>query len=218
MRTTKRRRRAMIQLSRLLVVAGASGCKQPVEVKNDTPQATVASVVKMYEKEDFAKLGTVLHPVVVRGHARSVACTSVVLATRSRMSDCTCGEAGWAAASKATTLAPSGLHTGLRNRRLSTSTCTIKDAADSSAKGLTTVNREFWTRACADLEEKGDFSVVTAECGKQRIQFLLAKQPTGWQVVGFDENTEMDLWLEGSAADTHAGAKQKESDLNKDMK
>lgn len=221
------------------IVVLTVACTKPLEVKQDSPQAAVASMIKLYgsEKEN-GRVSEMIDPAAVRMHDRlnacvaeqmkSVECDRALLksiSTRSyaaapegcpvKLSSCTCGEKGNAAAAKAGAFTSSPPHSALKAMKMTVGTCRIKSAEEVSQERLATLNGRFWDTACTDIPKSDPIAAVEVACGSaEPLTFLLRKKDAKWSVVGFSTETSVALWEKQVVDD----AKKREDNLNKDMK
>jgi hypothetical protein len=129
----------------------ATSCGRCVEVKQDTPEATVASLIKLYDAKDDSQWAAVVEPTVMRMTARGLAClsekmkdyqcTEALIASAGsgfrmhlpdgcpvKMAGCTCSDRGNAAAATAHDFASSDTNAALKRAKLSIESCRITDS------------------------------------------------------------------------------------------
>jgi hypothetical protein len=242
MTMTTQRRSTTIRAAcgHLLLVGLVAACSRPVEVKQDTPQATIASLIKLYASpKEESRVAELIDPVVVRAHGRQGACLAEQLkslqcdqallkaiATRSfgaqpegcpvKLTDCTCGAKGSEAAAKASAFTTTDAHAGLKAIGMNVDSCRIKSADALNAEALAHLDGRFWDYACSDATKTDPLSSVAVECGDAgaSLTFILRQRDAKWSVVGFSTDTNVKLWEKKIVEK----ARQRESDLNKDMK
>jgi hypothetical protein len=217
---------------------GDAGCNIPL--KQDTPQATIATLIKLYAApKQTSRVTEIVDPVTTRATARAVACLSEAQKEeRCRpnikfdiyggihgsptpqgcpappLAQCICGMKGSDAANEAASFLESDIHAGLVALHMSAETCSITDAQDLDAQhSVAKLNPFFWDRACSDITKENPLASVTIKCGKPEmsVTFILQNQASKWMVVGFDTTDE-------TALSFMATGRKRTTDLNKDLK
>jgi len=231
-----------MQVVLALVLTGA-GCNK-VAIKQDTPQATVATMVKLFAAGDDKHWAEVVDPAVSRSGARIGACGSAIikfgectqaLIARSRSSlaprgpdgcgakveDCTCGPVGNNAAAKAMGFDSTYKYDALKASKLDPTACTIAAAKTLTQDALDELNNGFWDGACTDMAKSDEFATVTLTCAggeQERLAFILHKRADKWMVAGFGADTDASLYAAVLARSAEGAADKRRQELNKDMK
>jgi len=226
------------QLVFALLLIGA-GCNK-VEIKKDTPTATVATIVKLFGAADDTHWAEVVDPVVARASARGEACLSEVIKDGecikaetayingdhfakfpsycpTVITDCTCGARGTDAAAKASNFMATGFYVALKMGKLSPESCRITNTAALTENTLQDLGPTFRQNACSDVGKDDELASVTLICvgGEEPLTFILRKKNQKWAVAGFSLKTEAALDIAAMAASV---ARQHAEDFNKDMK
>lgn len=227
-----------------LFVLAISACnkaatQQDVPVKQDTPQAVAATVIKLYEKKNNTKWPEVVDPALGRMEARVLGCSSESLLetqclnelmasggqrqserckARPPFATCLCGSKGSSAAAK--NYIETSYHEGLGSLGLHTNGCNITDADekvsfDEAKKLLGDTRAQCF---CDEVKASDTFGTVTFVCGADIYQLVLRKNQSAWKVLGFELDTSIRLQSLSLAAGAKKGADQRQKDLNKDMK
>jgi hypothetical protein len=222
----------------------ALACSRPVELKRDTPQATVATYVKLYDKKDYVRLDLLIDGLGERAEARQNACLADTLKSIRcneeflrcysggrynagctseecrgfSKTNCTCRGAGKTAAEGAPKYTKTRVHEVMTGMKLSPDTCKIESVEKTepaAVGGNWNLAKEY---NCGDLGESDQLQIVTFECaGASSMRLLLRERSRSWLIVGFDAETKLKLSLSRSPTDVTNERKQKE-DLNKDMR
>lgn len=225
----------------ILVVSGCS----KLEATRDTPQATVATLVKATHADRPDIIDAVVDRVLVRADARGAACLgeslkavqcTAAMANCFRdgrlipyckmpegcsvsVTACTCGPKGNAAAAKAAAFSASDFYTGLKSLKPSADSCTISGVykiAEKSERDETLWGSE--EKYCGELRENDELASVAMKCGESELKFVLRKGAGGWSIVGLAPNTQMLLSGRGAEIRGVADQKKREADLNADLK
>ena len=212
----------------------ASGCSR-IEVKRDSPEASAATIIKIYGEKKYELLEQVADPMAVRREKRQTNCLGVIFEdsqwwtamAAGRAPDkpapnvqaCTCGPDGDRAAATAGAFATSDTHSALETAALDAKRCSIADAKElvGNARGDA---MSSWERyACNDVPKDAKFSLVTVKCGNDAPVGMVMHQTTdGWRIYQLDLRSESALLLGSAANKAAAEEKKKRSDLNKDLK
>jgi hypothetical protein len=180
-----------LHISLVATLLAVPSCKKQVEIRQDTPQATVATLIKLYAAGGRTRVALVVDPAWMRMDAREDACIPALLEeTRqtladakcmqlaasgfhdpgchfthvSHVTDCTCGPNGNAAASKAADFLSSDFNASFQLEGLSPTACQIADAVDLDAKAVQKLYFNFWQTACNDVAKTDPFASVTVSC------------------------------------------------------
>ena len=229
-----------------LVVAGM-GCKRPVEVKQDTPQGTITSLVKLYaskEADQRARVSELIDPALLRERAREKACSSEDMTVascelkqmeamrncRSKYGcfvscgtyfECACGTKGKEGAAHPAAFAGSDLDKALGNSGLDPLTCKVTDVQQRVGTDFGKINLTvfaYW-HTCDDVKDEDRLALVSMTCGaKDPWIFVLRETDTVWRLLGFDTNSDSALKMIGTFTGAADENKKKVENLNKDMK
>lgn len=238
-------------MKKLVVLCGLLflvGCKKPVEVKQDSATATMASLVKLYASPEAdqraRRVPEVLDPVLLHTRARSEACEKDALDVAmceqrqnesfarcmsnkfacgkveecAKYTDCACGAKGNDAVAKAAGFVGSKLDKGLTSIGFDPTKCTIADASEITGADYKKINPVSFQQGCGELKEADKMSAVTMSCGTQKMKFVLREAGGKWMLVGFDAMTEASFNVAGWASSEADKNKKKQDELNKDMK
>jgi hypothetical protein len=217
------------------------GCK--LEVKQDTPQATVATFIKMYEKKSFDHLDEIVDGLGERVDARQEACSAETLrfvrctdelvrcfsggaykygCTTSpeckdfKLSNCTCNGKGKQAAEHASAYTSTRAHDVFTNVGFSANSCKITSSDAVARKDLGEWGYDESLR-CTDVADADELASVGVKCDTQVFQFLLRKRAGKWFWVAPDQKTRIGLAFSTSPTEAQKN-KQRQDDLNKDLK
>jgi hypothetical protein len=233
----------VVVMSILLVTINSVGCN--IEVKQDTPQATIATMIKLYASpKQTARVTELVDPVVSRANARGEACIAeaiqvercyptithniygeIHVATPAGcpappLSQCLCGDKGLSAAGAARGFLKESFHAGLMTMHMSPDTCSIADSRSLDEHSVAELNSSFWSNACSDLSKKDPIASVTIKCTSPDLSltFILQNQTAKWKIVGFDTKDEAALMFMTDAKTQREANEQRSKDLNKDLK
>ena len=214
----------------------AIGCGR-VEIKQDTPQASVATLIKVLEADKPELLAKLVDPAFMRSDARDVACLDVTLKELScdaalfdclqrhetycktpdgcpvkvRGKDCTCGQKGADAAAKAKPFVDSSYYAGLKAVKMTPAKCTIATVAEPEDL---TESDTLIRDACGELTLKDQLSVVSFTCQDNALQLILRKKDSAWLIVGIPQKTKQVL---DATLQSARGAEYRKK-LNSDLK
>jgi hypothetical protein len=221
----------------LLLILAASGCNGP-EIKQDTPQAAVATLVKIYEANKPELLTQVVSPAFMREQARSAACQSEMSKNLTctaaimrnfqtgvhnplpegcpvNLKECFCKTKGLAAAEKARTFQASDEHEGLLALKLNAKDCAISgvdtpEQPETKAKALP-FDEEVY---CEDFNTNDGLATVSLKCNETTLNVVVQRKSDAWWVLGFTSETAYTL----TAAKQKAGGDAYRKRLNADLK
>ena len=233
----------MRQRSRLLTLVSAFfsviGCGR-VPVKQDTPQAAVATLIKIFEAGKPELLERIVDPVIVRSDARDIACLSESLKSldcNGKLIDClqrhtpycppppegcpvdvkacTCGLKGTDALGKAKPFTQSSYYAGLNAMHMTAARCTITSA--DPVDDLTP-NDTLFESACGELTPQDELSRVSFQCADDKLQLVLRKKAGVWSIVGVPAETKQLLEVRLQSAQGTEYRKKEAQTLNSDLK
>ncbi len=244
----KRSRRFMgqagIAVPLLVCFAVTGACSKKVELKQDTPAATVSTIVKLYAAGDDGHWGDVVEPALAHAAARDNACIAETMRSLRcvqaevenmrcyprrcaptpdgcpvDVAKCTCGATGTQAAAGATSFVGTSAYTGLKAAKLNLATCSITDSTSLTPEQLKQRSPAFWDDVCSDVAQGDEFAAVTLKCsGTDPLVFILHNKSAKWGLVAFDTDTFATLATNAAAHAAASAADQRAKDLNKDMK
>lgn len=212
------------------------GCGR-VEVKQDSPQATVATLIKVLEADKPEILAQLVDPTLMRSDARSIACLDVTLKELScdaalldclqrhatycntpegcpvkvKGKECTCGQKGADAAGKAKPFVESSFCAGLKAMKMTPAKCAIATVAEPDDL---TASDPLITDTCGELTLKDQLSVVSFTCEGHALQLILRKKDNAWLIAGIPEKTRQ--LLDGTLQSAQGAEYSKK--LNSDLK
>jgi hypothetical protein len=239
-----------VELMRALLTLGlaaaAAACTHDVEVKLDTPTASVATAIKFYAADDKGgRVEQVVDPLFMSLEARRTACLDEAarsirctteftrgLANGSlwfgggsaecedppSYEDCTCGEKGSAAVKKGGTFVGSSFDQGLALAHLSPETCKITASTELEKESLHNLVADLPALVCSKDVASAKMTAVTFVCGDASMTAILRKNKPGWQIIAFADKTAQLLRVNALGASLEQSAKKRESDLNKDLR
>lgn len=228
----------------ITLVLFVTACSK-LEARRDTPQATVATLVKATQADRPDIVDAVVDRVLVRADARGAACLeeglkaiqcTAAMANCFRdghlipyckmpegcsvsVTACTCGPKGNADAAKAPAFSASDSYTGLKSLKPTADSCTISGVYKISEKSERDAALPgFEENYCGELRETDELASVAMKCGENELRLVLRKGAGGWNVVGLAPATQRLLGGRGAEVRGVANQKKREADLNADLK
>jgi hypothetical protein len=186
------------------LLAAMPECKRHgVVAHQDSPRATVRSLLDVYDAKEWGKLEALVDPSLTRAEARMGVCRDeyvkglahdllqeVTLGDdfrigprpgRSFPTGCVCGEKGRDAAARAPAFV-SGAE-DLKLRGFLVSSCEVIGDRPLSSDGLEDLDADVFDRTCGEVDRSSSLAAVAVRCDGKERTVVLIRRGSDWKVV-----------------------------------